>query len=440
MLTQFRTIALSLILMSALAACGSSSDKDDDENNYAQSYLQFYHGAASLEPVQLQINSHQPSLLHLGQASNLRALDATEHEFSLTTVQSQQQLLKDSLALTSGYKHLMILTEQAGEPELLAVEFDRNVSLEQQFMLTLTNLSQQFPELDIHLVKADKALSEAELLETLSPFEVAYPSEKLARGQYSLYLTKPGQQHIEFQSQNFHFQYNSTYSLIVRDLPGPLTDQLLIDVVLNSSATEQLQHRLAPAQFRLFNSMQPVQVLLDQEPLQELAQAELSDYTLLPQGDYQVSVQDMDGNPMLQNQLLSLQQGQSKVVVLFQDNTGAARNLQYIEPNRPQQHQHDVTVVNLNQTFNELNLYFVRADETIQSAQYKVQKLAIGKQQQIRIPSNAISLALTATTSQGNELLLEKTTPMTLQQGQHYLISLEHDPASPNDVKLRLSH
>lgn len=440
MLTQFRVIALSLSLLSGLTACGSSSDKDDDETNYAQSYLQFYHGATSLEPVQLQVNHHQPSQLNLGQASSLRTLDATEHEFSLTTVQSQQQLLKTSKALTSGYKHLMILTEQEGEPELLAVEFDRNVSLEQQFMLTLTNLSVQFPELDIHLVKADQTLSEAELLETLSPFEVAYPNDKLARGYYSVYLTKPGQQQVEFQSQQFHFQYNSTYSLIVRDQPGPLTDQLLIDVVLNSSTTEQLQHRQAPAQFRLFNSMQPIQVLLDQEPLQALEHAELSHYTLLPQGDYQLTVQDMEGNSLIQNQLLSLQQGQSKVMVLFHDRTGAARNLQYIEPNRPQQHQHDVTVVNLNQTFDELNLYFVRADETIQSAQYKVQKLAIGKQQQIRVPSNAISLALTATTSQGNELLLEKTAPMTLQQGQHYLISLEHDPASPNDVKLQLLH
>ncbi|MEE2024261.1 DUF4397 domain-containing protein [Alkalimonas mucilaginosa] len=438
MLTQFRIISLSLLVLSGVVACGGSSDSKNDESSYSQSYLQFYHGADHLPPVELQINSLQPSQLSLGQASSLRTLDAAEHTVNLSTVQNQQPLLEDTLTLKSGYKHLMILTEQEGEPELLAVEFDRNTDLDQQFMLTLTNLSVQFPELDIYLAKPSESINEAERLESLSPFEVAYPTNKLARGHYTLYLTKPGEQQVLFQSQNFHFQYNSTYSLIVRDQQGPLPEQLVIDLVLNSNATDQLLHRAAPAQFRLFNSMQSVAVLLDHQPLLTLNQAEFSDYSVLTQGDYQLSVQDTDGSPLLSNQLLSLQQGQSKVVVLFQDEQGATRNLQYLEANRPQRQQHDVTVLNLNQTFAELNLYFVRSDETIQTAQYKVQKLAIGKHQQIRLPSHEVSLALTAITSQGNELLLEKTAPLTLEQDQHYLISLEHDPASPNDVKLRL--
>lgn len=440
MLMQFRVIALSMALLSGLVACGGSSDNDDDQPDYSQSYLQFYHGANSQEPVQLQLNDSQPTQLNLGQASSLRTLDSDEHEFSLTAVHSQQVLLEDNIALKSGHKHLLILAEDEGEPSLLAVEFDRNITLEQQFMLTLTNLSHQFPELDIYLGKANEDFSKAELIERLSPLEVAYPDEKLTRGHYTLFLTEPGQQQVIFQSQSFHFQYNSTYSLIVRDQQGPLTEQLVVDLVLNSSATDQLLHRSAPAQFRLYNSMQPVQIRLDQEPLMTLSQHEFSDYVALTQGDYQLSVQDHDTNPVLNNQLLSLQQGQSKVVVLFQDSTGEARNLQYIEANRPQLHQHDVTVVNLNQRFDELNLYFVRAHETIQDAQYKVQKLATGGKQQIRLPASQVTLALTAMTSQGNELLLEKTAPMTLQQGQHYLISLEHDPASPNDVKLRLIH
>lgn len=387
MLMQFRLIALSMALLSGLVACGGSSDSEENQPNYPKSYLQFYHGANSQQPVQLQVNDTQSTQLNLGQASSLRTLDSVEHEFSLTALHSQQPLLEESLTLQSGYKHLMILAEDDGEPSLLKVEFDRNVTLDQQFMLTLTNLSHEFPELDFYLGKADEAFEQAEFLEHLSPMEVAYPTEKMARGHYTLFLTEPGQQQVLFQSQSFHFQYSSTYSMIVRDQQGPLTGQLVVDLVLNSSATDQLIHRSAPAQFRLFNNLQPVQILLDQQPLLALGQNEFSDYVGLTQGDYQLSVQDQDANPLLHNQLLSLQQGESKVVVLFQDSSGETLNLQYTEANRPQLHQHDVTVVNLNQRFAELNLYFVRANETIQNAQYKVQKLATGGKQQIRLPA-----------------------------------------------------
>ncbi|MDP4534767.1 hypothetical protein Q3O60_00990 [Alkalimonas collagenimarina] len=440
MLMQFRVIALSITLLSGLVACGSSSDSDEDQPDYSQSYVQFYHGANSQEPVRLQLNDSQPTQLTLGQASSLRTLESSEHEFSLTTVHSQQVLLEDNLVSKSGYKHLLILAEEAGEPSLLEVQFDRNITLEQQFMLTLTNLSQQFPELDIYLGKADEGFDNAEFVEQLSLMEIAYPAEKLERGHYTIFLTEPGQQDVLFQSQSFHYQYSSTYSLIIRDQQGPLPEQLIADVVLNTGSTDQLLHRYAPAQFRLYNNVQPVEILLDQESLLTLNQHEFSSYVALSQGDYQLSVNDHEANPLLNNQLLSLQQGQSKVVVLFQDSAGETRNLQYTEANRPQIHQHDVTVMNLNHTYDELNLYFVRAHETIQDAHYKVQKLEIGDQQQIRLPANQVSLALTAITSQGNELLLDKTAPMTLQQGQHYLISLEHDPASPNDVKLRIVH
>ncbi len=388
--------------------------------------------------MQLQLNDSQLSQLNLGQASTLRTLENVEYDVSFTSVHSQQLLLEDSLTLKTGYKHLLILAEDQGEPSLLSVAFDRNAKLDQQFMLTLTNLSQQYPQLDIHLAKANDDFSKAELIDQLSALEVSYPAEKLARGHYSLFLTAAGQQQVLFHSQSFNFQYNSTYSLIVRDQQGPLAEQLVVDLLLNSNVTDQLVHRFAPAQFRLYNSMQPVQIRLDQAPLMSLNQAEFSDYTELTQGDYQLSVEDEAANPLLSNQLLSLQQAQSKVVVLFQDSAGQARNLQYLEANRPQRHQHDVTVINTNHTFEQLHLYFVREHETIQNAQYKVQKLAIGGKQQIRLPSTPVSLALTAVSSNGNELLLEKTALQTLQQGRHYLISLEHDPASPNDVKLRL--
>lgn len=440
MLKAFRVAALSIALLSGLVACSDNSDNNDDQSNHSQSYLQLYHGANSQEPVRWQLNDMQAIQLNLGQASSLRTLDSGEHEFSLTSAHSQQILQEDSITLQSGYKRLLILADHEGEPEVLEVAFDRNITLDQQFMLTLTNLSHDFPELDVYLGQADETFEQAELLERLSPMEVAYPADKHARGHYQLFLTKPGQQQVLFQSQSFHFQYNSTYSLVVRDRQSPVAEQLVVDLVLNSSATDQLLHRAAPAQFRLFNTMQPVQILLDQQPELSLDQHQISDYLSLPQGDYQLSALDDDAHLLLSNQLLSLQHGESKVVVLYQDSAGETRNLQYQEANRPQLHQHDVTVVNLNHRFEELNLYFVRADETIQSAQYKVQQLAQGQQQQVRVPAHQVALALTAITSQGNELLLEKTAPMSFEQGQHYLISLEHDPASPNDVKLRLLH
>ncbi|HEX5794132.1 MAG TPA: hypothetical protein VFY01_12715 [Rheinheimera sp.] len=427
-----------LVLSAALAGCGGSSSSDETT---ADSYLQFYNGAANAGNTQLKAGDTNIGTAVYGDVSSVVALKADAYELELVDVASAADLLTEDAALTKDNKTLFILTQQDEQYDHLSLSFEREPELEDKFNLHLVNLSEQYPQLDVHIAAEGKPFADAELLSSLSLHEVTAEAETRDVGKYNLYLTEAGETTPVFTAQAVDFAYENTYVMIIRDKHGPLADQLSLDVVLNSSSVTAYNNLNASAQFRLYNSLaQPVELALDNNVVATVAAGAMSNYIPGNKGDYSLSVRDASNNLLLNSALLSLAAGDSKAVLLYNNADAEAEALTVQEQDTPQLQAHDVIVANLVPDFAKLQFYFVRQNETISNARYNVKNLEFKKQQTISLPKDYYAISLVQVAENGSTTLLDKTASMMLEPGKHYTLLAEQDDAAPSGYKLKLVH
>lgn len=426
---------LAVATLSGLAGCGGSSSSDDAT---ADSYIQFYNGAAVSANTLLKAGDTNAGTATFGDVSTLSAFKPDTYTVELTDVATTDELLSDDVTLTKGDKTLLILTQTDEQYDYLNLSFKREQELEDKFNLYLVNLSDQYPQLDVHFASENKPLADAELVDSLSRHEISTVVTK-DTGKFNVYLTLAGATTPLFVAEAVNFAYENTYVLIVRDKHGPLAQQLSLDLVLNSSSVVAYNHVDAGAQFRVYNSLnQPVEVALDNAAVATLAAGELSSYIDGEKGDYSLSARDGADALLLNSALLSLAAGESKTVLLYADADANTEALSVTEKDVPQVKQHDVSVANLVTDFEQLQVYFVRQNETIANAKNHIKNLKFKQQQYISLAKDYYAIALVHVAENGSTTLLDKTDSMMLTPGEHYTLLAEQDASAPSGYKLKL--
>ena len=420
-----------------LAGCGgSSSDKTQ-----AETYLQFYNGAANSGNTALTASDTSVGSAAYGDVSALQSLKPDSYTLELTDVASAQALLTEEMPLAEGQKTLIMLTEHEQQFDHIKLNFKHDDGLDKQFKLHLVNLSANQGAVDVYLSAENKGFADAELLDSLTLHEVSSLTDAREVGKFNLYLTETGKTTPLFIANSVNFAYANHYVLIVRDKHGPLANQLALDLVLNSSTVSSYEHSNAPAQFRLYNSLtQPVSVALDNQTVSSLNAGQLSSYVDISKGDYSLSVRDNTEQLLLNSALLSIAAGDSKAVLLYANAQQQVEALSIAEPNAPQLQAHDVIVANLASDFDKLHVYFVRDNETIADARYSVKNLAFKKQQSINLPKDYYAISLVHVAENGSTTLLDKTATQQLEPGKRYMLLAEQDDAAPSGYKLTLVH
>ncbi|MBZ9610478.1 DUF4397 domain-containing protein [Rheinheimera maricola] len=429
-------LALSSILI--LAGCGGSSS---NSSATAETYLQFYNGAANSGNTSLKAGDIAIGTAVYGDVSALVAIKPDSYSLELTDVVTAEDLLTEDMALAEGKKTLFILTQQEDQLDYLSLSFTRDDGLENQFKLHLANLSAENPQLDVYMSAENKGFADAELLDALAFQEISSISAAKDIGKFNLYLTAAGTTTPLFVANSVNFAYANHYVLIVRDKHGPIAEQLSVDVVLNSSTVTAYDHADAQAQFRLYNSLaQPVNVEIDNQQLTTLAPSGFSNYLPLNKGDYSLSLRTADDQLLLNSALLSLVAGDSKAVLVYANEQQQVEALSIAEADAPQLKAHDISVANLAADFDKLHFYFVRQNETISNARYSVKNLAFKKQQSLNLPKDYYAISLVHVAENGSTTLLDKTASMMLEPGKHYMLLAEQDDAAPSGYKLKLVH
>lgn len=67
---------------------------------------------------------------------------------------------------------------------------------------------------------------------------------------------------------------------------------------------------------------------------------------------------------------MTLNQGESKAVILYRDAEGTLNSILFEESNLPEVFKHQIQIVNFATDFFDIEFYFVRQYETIESAEY----------------------------------------------------------------------
>ncbi|WP_240223089.1 DUF4397 domain-containing protein [Rheinheimera hassiensis] len=439
-------LLFSLLLGTAtLTGCGSSNS-DDTSATYTSSYIQLYNGSANSTSTRLILTDSDDSSVLAGaatytDATSLVTYTPATYDIKLSRLNSDGDdisALETSITLRQSYKHLLLLTGDYNSPELLTLEFLRDDSLTDTFKLYVVSL---LPDdaYDVYLSKSDATFDDATLAATLNYSQISSVLE-FDSGNYIIYVTAAGSRDILFQSSKYNFEYLTEYVLVPRIASGPLAGNIAVDVINNTTTVGNLTDLTAQAQFRLYNSIDSIGnsdiYLNDSITFTSLAADSLSDYVELAAKDYRLSASDEQGVFYLNSALMTLNQGQSKAVVLYQNASANTAAVVVEESNAPQIYDFDVNVVNTITSYSSLSVYFVPPNETIDTAEYYITSLNSGAQKEINVPDGEYTVFLLYTDSNKNQTLLAESEVQQFVAGSNYLLIAEPDNSSNSGYKL----
>lgn len=436
-----------IIATSLLAGCGSSGS-DDTSATYTSSYIQLYNGSANSTSTRLTLTDSDDSSYLAGSATYTDATTLVTYtpgtyDITLSRLNSagdDVSVLESSIELKQSYKHLLLLTGDYASPDMLNLSFLRDDSLTDSFKLYVASLLTADTAYDVYISDSDAGFADASLVATVNYQQISEPLE-FTLGSYIVYITEAGSTDVLFTSSSYSFSYLTEYVLVPRIASGPLQGNIAVDVINNTTTVTQLTDIAATAQFRLYNSVdstEPSDIYLnDSIAFTSLASDTFSGYLQLDAADYRLTATDLQGNTLLRNSLLTLNQGESKAVVLYKNSNAAFTSIVVEESNLPQIYDFDLNVVNVITDYPSLSLYFVQPNETIDTTGYYITSLSQGAQTDINLPDGEYRILLVYTDSNKNKVLLAESESEQFVAGRNYLLVAEPDAT---DYKLSLLH
>ncbi len=441
-----------LVTVLQLSACSSSSD--DDEKVFADAYLQFYNGSANSAATLLaEVDGNTLGTATYGDASALITSESGEIELEFFRIDADdQRVILDEVTvdLSDGEKVLMILSGDYENPSFTEHRYIRE-DLEDHFRLFATSVISESGSYDLHMSAAGEPFSAANSLGTINyqQFdELTYwdpdaDSDDFDEGEYILYLTEPGSNEPFFESATISFAFDTEYVLALRTTSGAIQDNVVLDLIVNSSAVANYTDEDAMAQYRVYNSLDDSESvslsLAGNEGISDdtsLSANSLSEFSKVEFGDYRLTA--TVGDESFNNRLVTLNQGESKAIILYRDEEETLNSLSFEESNLPQVFDHQIQIVNLTPDFFDIDFYFVRQNETIESAEYQVAGLDYEESRSITLPSDFYELIAVFDDSNDTQVLLDRTELLGINEEVNYIITVEKTDDSDTGFKISI--
>lgn len=450
------SIALTgVVLAAVLSGCGGSSDGGSE--TFPDAYVQFYNGSANSAQTTMR-GTEQTQIqgtASYGDASSLiRTPDGNvELEFLRTDSDDQEVIIEtQEYGLSNGSKTLIMMTGDFASPSFNEYKFQRE-ELEGHFRLFAVSVAADQSSYDLYMSDSGSPFTEANLLATVNYEnfeEMTYwagdaDSDDFNSGSYTIYLTEPGSQEVIFESNTVRMNFATEYVFVIRGSAGAIQDGIEIDVVLNTSTVTNLDDVDASSQYRIYNSLDSDTITVSLEGNEsstspvDLAANAKTDFTEVEFGDYRLSANSVtDPALTFNNRLVTLNQGESKAIVLYRGANDNLTSLSFSESVQPQVFDKDVVAANLVSDFADVDLYFVRKDETIESAQYLISSIDFGESKRLTLPSDFYELVAVFDDNEDTQVLLDRTQLLGLNEEANYIITIEESATSPTGYKISL--
>ncbi len=428
-------------VLAGLTACGSS---DDSSSDYTYGYIQFYNASPNGATVTMrEVDGDSFGSAPFGDSTTLSSVEAGEYdlEFIRTDSDDQEVLLHEmTVNLRTGYKTLIVLTGDFEQGEYIEYQFERT-TMDDHFRLFVTNQLVGQEEYDFYLAEDGDPFEAANLLGTVTSQELTEmtywdgdsDSDDFDSGDYTIYLTAPGETDVLFESQTITFGYDTEYVLALRDVSGAIRTGLSVDVILNSSYVTNIADVDADSQYRIYNSTNsdsPLTVTFGGNDGEEdteftLSAGEISEFTEIKYGDYRVTVTTGDGAATaLTNKLITLNQGESKAIMIYDADTKLSAST-FVESGLPQSYDKTVNFINLVSDFNNVDFYLVRNDETIDTADYYLMNLELGESNSIVLPADYYEIIAVYEDGNEEQVLLDRTALYGFTEEENYIVTIE---------------
>jgi len=435
-----RNVAIGLVAISGLAACGGS----DSSSDYSYAYIQFYNASPNGANVEMrEVDGDSFGSAQFGDTTAMYSMDNGEIELEfIRTDSDDQEVLIDTYTvnLKNGDKRLIVMSGDFDSPIISDYSYTRE-TLEDHFRLFALSVTIDEGSYDFYLAESGDPFEAANFLGTVTASEMIEfdywdpddDSDYFDEDEYTIYLTEPGSTEVLFESQTIDFAYETEYLLTMRDVSGAIQSGLVVDTILNSSSVTALTDVEADSQYRIYNSTNITTALdvtfggnTDEEDVAfSLDAGELSEFTEIGYGDYRVTVTDTSGEAAtLSNKLITLNQGESKAILIY-EKAGALGAVTFVESGLPQAYDKTVNFINLVEDFDDVDFYLVRNDETIDTAEYDLQNLEFGETDSEVLPSDYYEIIAVYEDDNEEQILLDRTALFGFNEEENYIVTVE---------------
>ncbi|WP_448211177.1 DUF4397 domain-containing protein [Colwellia sp. MEBiC06753] len=483
-------IAASLLLLSACDSGGSSDDSTK------VGYVQFYNASANAPEVYLTIDEDLDeddddeiertySAVSYGSASSRNELEKGDYYAELgwqsddsSAREDLTQLFQEQIEVTKENINFLVLAEDITAPAVfqysIPVIDDDNDASEDLFNIRFLNLNKDFGDVDIYISQSDETFNEAELIDSAGYSELTV-NHKFGQDEYTFYITAAGSEEVVFVSEHINFQYTSQYVLALRENVGIDTTPFTVDLI-TSSSTYQYQRQGSAAQFRAYNGILLNDLLPDyqgnldiysqpnnaQADISQLAIGQFSSSINTAQGDYSFVVKASESEVnLLKNHLVTLTGNIDKTVFFYaseeyvdedgdgnvdEDNDGIVDEIEItvnslVVKNSTSQaiYQHNVSIVNLvdDPDFSSINVYFVRSDELIESAEYK-KAVPFAGNDSLTLLNNTYQVFVVAKVNSSDMILAQQILTLDEDSDNQFVI-VQQDPNSASGYSVLIA-
>jgi hypothetical protein len=277
-----------------------------------------------------------------------------------------------------------------------------------------------------------------------------------------------------FQSNEVSFSYSSQYVMAIRENTGVGTSPYMLDKISNSSI-ESFIDTDSEAKFNAYNAISQHELLpeyegtfslyvngVDDSPeIEDLSMGSLSEPIVLDKGDYSLDMTIADESDLLlKNHLLSLEENTHKTAFFYldevevdDDNDGDVdengdgivdeirldvHSLVVSNSSRSSIYDHEIKMINLvdSSEFGSFTIYFVRNDETINTAYYK-KVVSFADSELLYLNNNTYQVYVVAKDNSSDIILNAFELTLNEESKEQFMI-VEVDDTQPTGYKVSL--
>jgi hypothetical protein len=435
------------------------TEDNDDDDHYEQTYSAIAYGNAN-------------SNINLTSQDYFYQLAWQDDDSTATDDLSV--IYENSLVIATDTIHMIVLSDSILSPQVMVhsipVIDDEDDTTDDLFNLSVLNMHSNQQAVDFYFSKENESFNEAVLVGQYS-YQQLSDSQKLDQDDYIFYITTAGSDEVLFRSDSITFAYSSQNIMVVKENTGAGTSPYVLDIMSDSAVIEYVDAE-AESQFSAYNAVASHEQLnnyqlsfdlhingVSETPvIKSLSYGEVSSALTLASGDYSVDITNTEDNtPLLSNHLLSLVENTNKTLFFYAeqeyidtDNDGNIDEngdgiIDEIEVNLfslmvensllSSIYEHEIEIVNLIQSddFSQVAVYFVRQDETIESALYN-RDINYKNTSPLLLKNNSYQVFVVAKDN-GSSIILNSFELILNEQSNEQFLILETSENSPTGYK-----
>jgi len=492
----FSTVSPSKVLLFSsalmLAGCGGS----DDSSNVG--YVKFYNSSKNAPDIILTLDQDLESdddddadnfEVTFNGVAYTEALSSfeidTDSYFYEMGWQDEDSSDRDDLELvaqgqitvTTDTIQLLVLSDDIAAPQVdtysIEVLDDDEDEDEDLFNLRVLNLHPDSTGVDVYMSESDETFNEATLVGQYN-YKQLSDNQKFDQDEYIFYITKSGTQEVLFTSGDIDYAYPAQYVMIVRENTGSGISPYAMDRMSTSSMTEYLDTD-SEAKFRAYNAIIEHELLPnytgtldiyingvdDEAEITALEQGHYSETKVQDKGDYSLDLLiPGTSERLLSNHLLSLAENTNKTVFFYlneedvdldgdgdvdENNDGIVdeievtiNSLVVANSTRESIYDHQITMIDLvdSDDFNFVKFYFVRSDETIETALYN-RSAVYTQPESIYLQNNTYQVFAVAEVD-SSEIILSSFEMILNEDSDELFLIVEVDITEPTGYRIEM--